>query len=52
LKKGKIIVSSRKKYNAELKSEGKSDFSFGMQESEGTKKMFELSPFIYKSIKE
>ena len=26
LKKGKIIVSSRKKYNAELKSEGKSDF--------------------------
>jgi AAA15 family ATPase/GTPase len=52
LKKGKIIVSSRTKYNAELKSEGKSDFSFGMQESEGTKKMFELSPFIYKSLKE
>jgi AAA15 family ATPase/GTPase len=52
LKKGKIIVSSRTKYNAELKSEGKSDFSFGMQESEGTKKMFELSPFIYSSIKE
>lgn len=52
LKKGKIIVSSRTKYNAELKSEGKSDFSFGMQESEGTKKMFELSPFIYNSIKE
>lgn len=52
LKKGKIIVSSRTKYNAELKSEGKSDFSFGMQESEGTKKMFELSPFIYKSIKD
>jgi len=52
LKKGKIIISSRTKYNAELESEGKSDFSFGMQESEGTKKMFELSPFIYKSIKE
>lgn len=52
LKKGKIIVSSRTKYNAELKSAGKSDFSFGMQESEGTKKMFELSPFIYRSIKE
>jgi hypothetical protein len=52
LKKGKIIVSSRTKYNAELKSEGKSDFSFGMQESEGTKKMFELSPFIYRSLKE
>jgi AAA15 family ATPase/GTPase len=52
LKKGRIIVSSRTKYNAELKSAGKSDFSFGMQESEGTKKMFELSPFIYRSIKE
>ena len=52
LKKGKIIVSSRTKYNADLKSEGKSDFSFGMQESEGTKKMFELSPFIYRSIKD
>lgn len=51
-KKGKIIVSSRTKYDAELKYEGKSDFSFGMQESEGTKKMFELSPFIYSSIKE
>jgi AAA15 family ATPase/GTPase len=52
LKKEKIIFSSRTKYNAELNSVGKSDFSFGMQESEGTKKMFELSPFIYKSIKE
>jgi len=52
LKKGKIIVSSRTKYNAELNSAGKSDFSFGIQESEGTKKMFELSPFIYRSIKE
>lgn len=52
LKKGKIIISTRTKYNAELKSDGKSDFSFGMQESEGTRKMFELSPFIYKSVKE
>jgi len=52
LKNGKIIVSSRTKYNAELKSVGKSDFSFSLQESEGTKKMFELSPFIYRSIKE
>lgn len=52
LKKGKIIISSRTRYNSDLKSEGKSDFSFSLQESEGTKKMFELSPFIYKSIKE
>jgi AAA15 family ATPase/GTPase len=52
LKKGKYIVSSRTKYNAELKPAGKNDFSFSMQESEGTKKMFELSPFIYRSMKE
>lgn len=50
--KGKIIVSSRTKYNAKLKSVGKSNFSFSMQESEGTKKMFELSPFIFRSLKE
>ena len=52
LKKGKIIISSRTKYDIDLKPEGKSDFSFGMQESEGTKKMFELSPFIYRSLKD
>ena len=52
LKKGKIVISSRTKYNEDLKENGKSNFSFGMQESEGTKKMFELSPFIYKSLKE
>lgn len=48
----KIIISSRTKYNAKLKSEGSSDFSFSMHESEGTKRMFELSPFIYSSLKE
>lgn len=52
LKKWKIIVSSRTKYNSELQAEEKSDFSFGVQESEGTRKMFELSPFIYRSLKE
>lgn len=52
LKKGKIIVSSRSRYNSKLQIEGKSDFSFSMQESEGTRKMFELSPFIYLSLKE
>lgn len=51
LKKGKIVISSKTKYNAELKAEGKSRFAFGIQESEGTKKMFELSPFIYRSLK-
>lgn len=51
MKKSKIIVSSRTKYNATQQSEGKSNFSFSLQESEGTKKMFELSPFIYKALK-
>lgn len=51
-KKGKIIVSSRIKFNSKLQVEGRSDFSFGIQESEGTKKMFELSPFIFRSLKE
>lgn len=52
LNKGKIIVSTRTKYNEDLKPEGTSNFSFSMQESEGTKKMFELSPFIYRSLRE
>lgn len=52
LKKGRVIVSSRTIYDAELKSDGKRNFSFGLQESEGTRKMFELSPFIYRSLKE
>lgn len=48
----KMIVSSRNLYDKNLKKEGLENFSFGMQESEGTKKMFELSPFIYKTLKE
>lgn len=52
LKKGKIVVSSKTKYNANLQPEGQSRFSFGIQESEGTKKMFELSPFIYRSLRD
>jgi len=52
LKNLKIIVSSRKKYNKELDNVGMAKFAFNMQESEGTKKMLELSPFIYKSLKE
>lgn len=52
LKKRKAIISSKTKYDADNKSAGKSDFSFSHQESEGTKKMFEISPFIYRSLKE
>jgi len=49
-KKGKIIVSSRTQYDSNHRPAGKSEFYFSNQESEGTKKMFELSPFIYKSL--
>jgi len=52
LKKGKMIISSRTKFDENQKPIGKSDFSFGFQESEGTRKMFELSPFIFKALKE
>lgn len=52
LKKGKIVVSSRTQFDSNLKPAGRREFSFVNQESEGTKKMFELSPFIYQSLKE
>ncbi|MFN3999058.1 AAA family ATPase [Algoriphagus sp.] len=52
LKKEKIIISSRAKYNEKLEPIGRSDFAFDVQESEGTKKMFELSPFIFESLQE
>ncbi|MCR9080964.1 MAG: ATP-binding protein [Cyclobacteriaceae bacterium] len=51
LKKGKMIISSRTQFDENLMPRGKSDFSFGFQESEGTRKMFELSPFIYRALK-
>jgi len=51
-KKLRFIISSKTTYNSKLQAEGKSDFSLEGQESEGTKKMFELSPFIYQSLKE
>ncbi|MFC0263001.1 AAA family ATPase [Fontibacter flavus] len=52
LKKELIVVSKRTKFDENLKAIGKSDFAFGFQESEGTRKMFELSPFIYRALKE
>jgi AAA15 family ATPase/GTPase len=51
-KKRKLLISTRKKYNENLESNDVELFSFGMHESEGTKKMFELSPFIYDALKE
>jgi len=50
-KSKKLIVSTKKKYNGKNKEEGEEIFSFRNQESEGTKKMFELSPFIYRALK-
>ncbi len=48
----KIIVSKKTKYNSDQKFEGSTIFPFSIYESEGTNKMFELSPLIYRSIKE
>jgi len=50
-KKRKVIVSRKKQYDSQNKWIGQSRFSFQHQESEGTIKMFELSPYIYSSIK-
>ncbi len=51
-KKRKLLISTRKKYNENLESNDNESFSFGMHESEGTQKLFELSPFIYEALKE
>jgi hypothetical protein len=50
-KKGKVVISSRTRFNEKLEPNGESDFAFAVQESEGTRKMFELSPFIYNALK-
>lgn len=51
-RKRKFIISSRKRFNEKHESVGNSEFAFDLQESEGTQKMFKLSPFIYASLKE
>lgn len=50
-KKRKMLVSSRKKFDKNLLSDEIESFPFGDHESEGTKKLFELSPFIYDALK-
>jgi AAA15 family ATPase/GTPase len=50
--KRRFIVSSRKKYDNEQKFKGNEKFPFGMTESEGTVKLFELSPFIYEALRD
>lgn len=51
-KKRKLIVSSRTRFDQNRQAIGKTHLSFGFQESEGTQKMFELSPFIYAALKQ
>ncbi len=51
-KKRKLLLSSRRKYNKNLEFEENESFPFSIFESEGTKKLFELSPVIYEALKE
>ena len=51
-KKTKYLISKRTKFNEKLEPYGEQIFSFKIHESEGTKKLFELSPFIFKALKE
>ena len=50
-KKRKLLISTRKKFDENLISNETESFLFGDHESEGTQKLFELSPFIYEAIK-
>jgi len=51
-KKLKLLISLRKKFDKNLDFEDNESFSFRIHESEGTQKLFELSPFIYEALKE
>lgn len=51
-KKRRVIVSNRRRYDENLNAVGSSEFAFAAQESEGTRKMFELSPFVYAALKQ
>lgn len=47
----KNIISERPLYNENLEKIKNTAFLFDRQESEGTRKLFELSPFVYQSLK-
>jgi len=51
-KKRRLTISTRKKYDENLKFLKNVPFPFRMIESEGTLKLFELSPFIFEALKE
>lgn len=46
-----FIKTAHKKFNKDLKSEGNASFEMKSHESEGTKKMFELSPLVFEALK-
>ncbi|SMG25238.1 hypothetical protein SAMN05661096_01541 [Marivirga sericea] len=52
LKERKYLLSMRKVYDKNKKFVGNQELSFQLHESEGTQKLFELSPFIYEALKE
>ena len=52
LNKSKFLISSRKKFDDDGKEIGIAPMMFKKNESEGTKKLFELSPIIYKAIQD
>lgn len=51
-KKRKLVISTRKKYDENLDFIENEPFPFRMMESEGTLKLFELSPFVFEALKE
>jgi len=52
LNDSKFLISSRKKFDKNKAIIGFQPMMFEEDESEGTKKLFELSPFIYSTFKE
>ena len=50
-KKRKLLISTRKKFDKNTVSKETASFDFDYHESEGTQKLFELSPFIYDALK-
>ncbi len=50
--KPRLLISTRKKFDKDLIFKENVPLPFRMIESEGTLKLFELSPFVYKAIRE
>lgn len=48
----KLLISFRKKFDSDNNFVENESFAFATHESEGTRKLFELSPFIYEALAE